>query len=155
MMYGSPFSSKAAEFRFVSEVLLRDIQASFVAVDRGIDVIVGQGINVQVKSSLESAYGQSTWTTSQRRWSAADLSYTDRRESPEEPDVYALWAINDDLWFIVPSLVQKTTGKGNVLWINSKKPSSISPFEEHWTLIGADADGKWQQREQQDASDDD
>jgi hypothetical protein len=129
---------KAGEYRVASELLLHGIEVFLSSVDSGTDMILSNGMRIQVKSAnrvrqqrgsncFEYAFSFKSWRKRNRRYEPHPLSGI---------DFVILWAIEDDSFFIIPR--KELTGKVYIRFgVNKRKTSRYVPFLNNWTLLAS------------------
>lgn len=128
---------KAAEYRAMSELLLRGAEPMLVSVDRGVDLVLPNGCKVQVRAARKSSAGQYRWKMVQYRYPRdfgpnAIKAKLDRRRSPVVPDFVAFWAVDEDRWFVVP---YADVADVNHVTINKHKPTAVLAYEKAWDVL--------------------
>lgn len=100
------YIGKAGEHMVAGHLLLREIPVSFPEVDTGVDIIAGNGIRVQVKSShsrVERTNGY-MFTMSARTPKNGHKQYRlKHREYHSFVDFMILWGIEDNRFWVIPA----------------------------------------------------
>lgn len=105
----SHFIGRAGEYAVASNLLVRGVPVHFPAVDVGADLIVGEKIRVQVKSSrfvnvrgkAQSFYNFSL-TTSLPNWKTGHAK-TLRRDWSKYCDFVVCWGVNENRFWVIPT----------------------------------------------------
>jgi hypothetical protein len=145
---------KAAEWAVASQLALREIIPMFPAVDLGVDIVLLNGLRLQVKSaslrlnnrgmdgiSHNPGYlfdlRRGAWFSTERRYKKTGL-----RPYSEVADYFVLWGIDENRFFIVPTSVKKST-----IWFSKRgyvsKSSNRSLYDQITVQRLADTEDKW------------
>ena len=148
---------KAAEWAVASQLAMRGRVPMFPAVDLGYDLLLDNGLRLQVKCSSLRRNNQGmkeishnlgylfdlrrgAWFSTEKRFRKTGL-----RPYSEVADYFVLWGIEENRFFIVP-----TTPNRAAIWFNSKIATSRShnrnkfdkntedrlrEFEDRWDLL--------------------
>lgn len=115
------YRGKAGEFRVLSELLVRNIWASPIIVEKGSDIILNDGRLVQVRSRMTSSDGAIRCVLFQRH---EEYKY----------DFLVVWAIQTDIFYIFPTKVLK--GKKSIYLNPGKKsPPEFHKYLNAWHLL--------------------
>lgn len=120
---------QAGVYAVAAQLLLRGINPSFPAVDRGADIISDWGTRLQVKSGhrwyeawggsyafcLDS--GQTIYTYGEGYKKG---KRTHKRMFSEECDFFVMWGIEDNRFWVVPSML--LDGKTTVVMVGKDTP---------------------------------
>jgi hypothetical protein len=153
--------AKAAEWAVASQLALRGQVPMFPPVDVGCDLVLNNGLRLQVKSAslrqnnqglaTQKNFGynfdlrRGAWLSNERKYKKTSL-----RPYSEVADYFVLWGIEENRFFIVP-----TNHKRQRIWFNSKTATSskshnkrvfdqitadrIREFEDRWDLLDVDS----------------
>lgn len=110
---------KAGEYAVATQLMIRDVVPFFPAVDRGVDLMAENGCRIQVKSAhrcstpvtlrknLEGVYRFSfkrgVHRASSERGAIKSVRFIPARKLSEYCDVVALWGIDQNRFWVVPS----------------------------------------------------
>jgi len=136
---------KAGELRVASELLLRGFSPSLACLDEGADIILDNGIKIQVKTARISKendrsdehryrFNLKSWKTVEDRSKGVR-----RKQVPSDlsnVDFVVCWCVDDDVFYIIPAEVIK--GKICVRITAQGKGRGDSPYEkyrENWNML--------------------
>jgi len=138
----------AAEFRVMSELLLRDYNPSRLVVQDGYDLLLENGIRIEVKASHHDIHNRKysngkVRPTPNRKY---HFSLNDGKSGKRGVDVGKVdfiigWCVDDNVFFVIPS-VELENIKGINIYSVSDEPSKFSAslskyykYREAWELI--------------------
>ena len=133
---------KAGELRVAAELLMRGHECFLTLADSGVDIVLGSGLRLQVKSAharMNPKRGERSrhYTFSFKRWKKRQGHYVPH--PLEGVDFAVLWASDDDAFFIVP--VDEIKGRYGVklnLTENSRAGSvntALKRYRDAWDLL--------------------
>ena len=137
---------KAAEFRVASELLLRGYETYMATADSGVDLILGNGKRIQVKSAHKTrmsgdhdAWRCKSYKFSFKSWRPKDGHFI--ANSLDSIDFVILWAIDDSIFFIIPA--EKIRGKYTVRFNpdSTKQQSEFVAYRGKWELLNSEQNG--------------
>ena len=112
-------TGKAGEYAVAAQLMIRGVVPFFPAVDRGVDLMAENGCRIQVKSvhrcttpitlrkNLEGVYRfafkRGVYRASSERGTIKEVRYVPARKFSEYCDIVALWGIDQNRFWIVPS----------------------------------------------------
>lgn len=128
---------KAGELRVASELLLRGNDVYFNSADSGVDLILGSGKKIQVKVAYSSAV-KDYWECRRYVFSFKSWRKVDKHYEPHNlagVDYVILWAINDNVFFVIPA--EKIRGRLAVSLnpISTKQQSEYMLFKDKWDSL--------------------
>jgi hypothetical protein len=133
---------RAGELRVASELLLRGIEVYLnTSADSGVDLILSNSKKVQVKTARLTTNRQPTWRSycwSFKSWRRVEKHY--ESHSLKDVDYVILWAVDDDVFFIIPA--DEVRGSYSIR-LNpgssypSKKVSNHMRFKDAWDSLKA------------------
>jgi hypothetical protein len=157
---------QAGVYTVAAQLILRGYRPMFPAVDLGADIILENGLRLQIKTArltfpvvgrtphnnyLGGAYGfglrRGDWLSGERRWKVRA-----RKGYAEVADFFVLWGIDENRFWVVP-----TTIKNRVIWFgrvdhpnnsnnksytNKRKLDRIAQYENRWDLLDVDQSAK-------------
>jgi predicted Zn-ribbon and HTH transcriptional regulator len=105
---------KAGEFRVASELLLRGHSIFMPTVDNGMDLVIDDGVTIQIKCGHKQPYGESGHTLNCYRFNFHKSYSKSQKEIHIVPhelnvDFVICWAIDDDEFYVIPA--DKIRGK--------------------------------------------
>lgn len=145
---------KAAEWAVASQLALREIVPMFPPVDLGADLILENGVRLQVKCAslrinnrgmqdVNHNLGylfdlrRGAWFSTERRYKKTGL-----RPYSEVADYFVLWGIDENRFFIVPTSVKKST-----IWFSKlgyvSKSSNRSLYDKITAQRLAETEDRW------------
>ena len=99
--------------------------------DSGIDLILGNGKRLQVKSSMK-ADATYSYTFNFKSYHKKEGYYIPH--NLKEVDYIVLWAVNDDVFFIIPSEIIRS--KLSVkMWTDTHRETKYTKFRGRWELL--------------------
>lgn len=126
---------KAGELRVASELLIRGYEVFQTITDSGIDLIMGNGKKIQVKSArrTKSYSNYKKYTYSFKSWHKDGSGY--KPHELKGVDFIILWAVDNDEFFVIPAT--EIRGKYSViLTCNPKREwSRYTQFRSQWNLL--------------------
>jgi len=119
----------AGEHRVASELLVRGLNVGMFFVDDGTDLITETGLRIQVKAARKAPnrdyYSFSCQTWKKRKGVATEIP------SPLLVDYLILWAVDDDIFFVIPAnIVRGVTG-----FLMGVKNSKYAKYRNDWQQI--------------------
>ena len=127
---------KAGELRVASELLLRGMDVSLSLVDSGVDLILTNGKRLQVKSARMIKRGKKRYryVFNFRTWKKqVDGDRKKEAHKLENVDFVILWAVDDDLFFIIP--VETIRGKTSININARNKDNKFMVFKNNWSVL--------------------
>ena len=135
--YQNLHTGKAGELRVASELLLRGHQVYLTMVDSGIDIVLGNGKTIQVKSSMP----RSNESHISPRYTFTFRSWKREPHRLDSVDFAILWAISHDTFFIIPTEILR--GKITISVTPQRLHNSYNNrvnkynrFAGQWDLLG-------------------
>jgi hypothetical protein len=128
--------ARAGEYRVLSELLLRGLEPFTVSDDKGIDILLANGLKVDVK--IISAYtihhqNIKQGTVSYRYERKEYLFNAHRSQRDKELDFYIIWLLELDEFYIIPA---KVVGKSKQQKIYPTTPNHrYSQYKGAWELL--------------------
>ena len=99
--------ASAGEHRVAAELLIRGLNVGVFSVDEGTDLITETGLKIQIKASRKSRGGYSFSTQTWKR----SKGVATERPSALLVDYLILWAVDDDVFFVIPAdIIRGQTG---------------------------------------------
>ncbi len=151
----SNYLGRAGELRVASELILRGYNVFFREVDEGIDLMIGNGKRIQVKSARKhnlgtpyphTNYGFNFLSTPSWRRNQKDERVGILTRDPKAPahllnnvDIVILWAVDDNDFYIIPA--QEVRGKKGIQFTGDHdKRTQIKwnkwlPFLNNWDIL--------------------
>ncbi|KKK93136.1 hypothetical protein LCGC14_2695900 [marine sediment metagenome] len=129
MIMGGMIGNKiglAGEFRVMSELLLRGHNPAKSYLNSGADIILENGLRIEVKSSHKTS-----------RMPRPSYLFTlkggarDKRQNLSDCDFVIFWCIDDDCFLIIPTSVVTTT----VLGISNPSHGKYAQYNDRWDLL--------------------
>jgi len=140
-MNNSMIIGKAGELRVMSELLLRGFFPSLMLEISEADIILTNGIRIQVKSSFlhHSKTAKNYYSFSFRGWKR-DITGKRKQEKHElkNVDFIILWAIKDNIFFIIPAEKIRRRYSWSIGYAHlsqRKKKSWLLEYENKWDLL--------------------
>ena len=131
---------KAGELRVASELLLRGIDVYLSIVDSGVDLRLGDGKRVQVKTAHRTKIsgGKDYWKCqhyvfSFKSWRKVGKHY--ESHPLQDVDYVILWAIEDDDFFIVPAGEIRGSYSIHITPTSTKQQSKYMVFKDAWDSL--------------------
>lgn len=154
---------QAGVYAVASQLCLRGHIPFFPAVDQGVDLVIGNGIRIQVKCAhliqskhglkggkgyyIGGAYGfnlrRGVWDKSTNRTSRREI-----RSYEGVADFFVLWGIDEDRFWIVPTSVKNRAiwfgaenynGSNNSSYTEAMKKRRQAEYENRWDLLDVNA----------------
>jgi hypothetical protein len=134
------FLGKAGEHRVLSELLLRGINAGFLEIDNGVDLVLENGFRIQIKSSHSDISTTRGYKYPVYLFPLRKKKYINSKGVTLRPkiktdsiDFLILWCVDDDWFYIIPSdkIVQTTVN----IPIAPEKPSKYQQYLNAWGLL--------------------
>ena len=128
---------KAGELRVASELLIRGYEVFRTEVDSGVDLVLGNGKRIQVKTSHAvknpGMAGYSQYVFSFKSWRRNKKGY--EAHLLTDVDFVILWAIEDNFFFIVPTEVVR--GKYSIVlgFQRKREWSKYLAFRDNWEAL--------------------
>ncbi len=136
----------AGEFRVMSELLLRGHNPAKSYLEDGADLILENGLRVEVKSAhnmpqehVRKRYSQEHYRRTGQRMSPItryqfDMTegHNTRTTTPQEYDYLVCWCIDHNLFYILPRQLPLPKGK---LSIFPESNSKYNQYREAWNLL--------------------
>ena len=132
---------KAGELRVASELLLRGIDVYLPCGDFGIDLILQNGLKIQVKTANKSRHGKyQYYTFNFHSWRKVGKHYIPH--NLEDIDFIVLWLLGTERFFIIPA--SQIRGKYSVrlgqvrsdyVKEHNRKESQYLKYENKWELL--------------------
>ncbi len=112
---------KAGEYRVMSELMLRGHVPLTPAIDNGTDIVLDNGLRIQVKTSHLNHKKHNSYKLGLYRFTFMETGYRAKyqnmiRDWTKRCDFFVLWCIDEDRFFVMPA----TTDRGVIL-ITAKK----------------------------------
>lgn len=103
----STFTGKAGEYAVASQLLARGVTVHFPVVDSGVDLIVGDSVRIQVKTSRKTEYRASgyAFTLGNKRIGKYEQKAKYIRHYVGKVDFLILVGLDESRFWIVPSIV--------------------------------------------------
>lgn len=137
------FRGQAGEYRVLSELLLRGHHPLIPSVDHGYDILLENGLRLQVKTSTRktilcnksrSPYEIYQFASFKKRWSG---KYD--RNTYDFVDYMVLWGIDDDVFYIIP--VEGLSGWNIQVWCkDSEDETKYGKYKGAWDLLNVGED---------------
>jgi len=120
---------KAGELRVASELLLRGYEIFLTVTDTGVDLILGNGKRLQVKTARTNKYGG--YMFSLKAWRKAG-------EPPKfqpftDVDYLICWTVNDNTFFIIPTPL--IIGRISICINPNSARSQFTEFKNNWEAL--------------------
>lgn len=130
----------AGELRVMSELLLRGYNPAKSYLEDGTDIILGNGLRIEVKSGHRC---QAVYYTGTRQKYRKKNHYVfqlngGRRLTPDvltNNDFVILWCMDDDCFFILPTQALTTLTIG-ICNVSDGSKSKYMPYKNKWDLLG-------------------
>lgn len=151
---------QAGVYAVASKLILYGFNPMFPAVDLGADIILDNGLRLQVKTArltfpkcgrrngyggnyLGGAYG---FSVRRGEWLGKTKGYgRSRKGYSEVADFFVLWGIEENRFWIVPTSIKNRTiwfgkfdhpnGSKNVSYTNTLKMNRVAQYENRWDLL--------------------
>jgi hypothetical protein len=111
VQYRTQYVGRAGEFRVMSELMLRGHNPSMPAIDTGGDVVIENGIRIQVKTSQLTRKGRRPqYSLGYYRFYLGEYkgNRIKKRDWSLDCDFFVFWCLDEDRFFIAPpSAVQQ------------------------------------------------
>lgn len=125
----------SAEFRVMSELLIRGHNPAKSYLDNGADLILDNGIRIEVKSAHRNNYRKKNVKPPCYLFSF--LGGSRNKKVMKDFDYAICWALNDDLFYIIPSkeingIAVQITDTSNKY---RKDKSKYSKYKNAWKLL--------------------
>ena len=125
----------AGEFRVMSELLMRGHNPAKSYLENGADVILENGKRIEIKCSTKYP------STRRKDGRIAGEKYVftlaggnRKKQSLDNVDFVICWAIDDNIFYIIPSKV--ITGIAvSITDISSNAKNRYAPFRDNWALL--------------------
>lgn len=129
---------KAGEFRVASELLLREHEVFLPITDYGVDLILGNGKRLQIKTAF---LGRNKWYSfSLKAWYKVGEPH--KVHSLQGVDYIICWAINDNAFFIIPasyvrgrSVIAINPSSSNAHIQGRQHISQFIAFKNNWEVL--------------------
>lgn len=122
----------AGEFRVMSELLLRGHNPAKSYLEDGADLILENGLRIEVKSAHKGRWGRGIAYN-------FDLRRGNRKSDPlhDTFDYVICWCIDDDWFYIIPNKILTAWVNITVYTTkrNFKSKSKYAPYREAWTQL--------------------
>lgn len=156
----SMLQGQAGVYAVASQLILRDHTPMFPAVDVGADIILSNGLRIQVKSARLTSgkyhgnggnYKSGAYGFCVRRGEYRNNRWTAKSKTGYAgvADFFVLWGINENRFWIVPtSITNRTIWFGrrdeqnvsnNFSYTNKLKEDRIAQYENRWDLLDMNA----------------
>lgn len=120
---------KAGELRVASELLLRGHEIFLTVTDTGVDLILGDGKGLQVKTARINKYGR--YMFSLKAW----------RKKGDPPkaqpftgvDYLICWTVDDKAFFIIPT--PHIIGRKSIAIYPNSLRSQFAVFKDNWEAL--------------------
>lgn len=124
------YIGKAGEYRVYSELLLKEYNPAFRAIDDGVDIVLENGITLQIKTiskvnHRERGYMVGLTTARYRKGKPTE------RISKLTADFLITWLIDIDEFYIIPEEVVR--GKSSIC-LNLEK-STYNNYKNNWKIL--------------------
>ena len=158
--YGRGFQlrAQAAVWIVAGQLALRGHVPMFPGLDVGFDIMLGNGLRIQVKSAtlrIQSGvnYPDGAYSFALRRgaWDSNDKRYkrSSLRPYSEVADFFVLWGMDENRFFILPTKGCKKaiwfSRRGSISKSNNRKTFDVvtakrlAEFEDRWDLLDVDS----------------
>lgn len=147
-------TGQAGVFRVASEVMLKGVTAYMPLVDVGVDLILGNGLRIQVKAARLRTqmmnnkkggpyeYGPAYFWSLNCSQLGAKHQYVQRKiKYSEQVDYMVFWGIDEDRFWIVPPTLVDDCGQLTLFpkvperHIKSDRIRNIYEYEGRWDLL--------------------
>lgn len=134
-MNNSMIIGKAGELRVMSELLLRGFFPSLMLEISEADIILTNSIRIQVKSSNLYSRKTKRYTFNFRGWKRS-ISGVRKQEKHElkNVDFIILWAIEEDIFFIIPAEEIRKKYSWSITYIPFPKRRNNSKYGRNWLM---------------------
>ncbi len=126
---------RSGEYRVASELLLRGHEVFLASIDSSIDLILGNGNRIQIKTARKTKVNTSShkrYVFSFKSWEQQNGHY--KAHDLNETDFVILWAMDDNVFFIIPA--NEVRGKFSIqLSLNGRQWSQYLKFKDNWNLL--------------------
>lgn len=131
-MHQNLLLGKAGELRVCSELLRRGENAYLTLADSGIDIVTESNIRLQVKTARANKLSPTKYCFSFQAWKK------DRKKQKphalEGVDYVVLWAVNCDVFLIIPAQIIK--GKISIkISLPGRKTNKYNQYIDNWKPI--------------------
>lgn len=135
MSINSNFIGLAAEFRVMSELLLRGYNPAKSYLENGADLILRNGKKIEVKSSNKRH--QSSNRNGKEYLFSIFGGGRNKQQNLNEMDFMILWCIPDNVFYIVPSNIINNKKRTSLCFCDTSPSAKhrYTPFREKWDLL--------------------
>ena len=120
---------KAGELRVASELLLRGYEIFLTVTDTGVDLILGNGKRLQVKTARKNKYGG--YMFSLKAWRKAGRP--PKAQSFTDVDYLICWTVNDGAFFVIPT--SHVDGRMAINIHPNSSKSQFMVFKNNWEML--------------------
>lgn len=135
----SNYLGSAGEYRVASELLLRGFNPAIRAVDTGIDIVLENGLTIQVKTTSGPTSNEKD-RPSRYQFGLSNTTYKKgkmiKTVSKLKADYFVVWLVDIDRFYVIPrsELEGRVTIQLNPLCLG-KKTSTYSKYLDAWDLL--------------------
>jgi len=124
----------AGEFRVMSELLLRGYNPAKAYLDDGVDIILDNGIRIQVKSSLKQSSGSKDGRYLSYHFNTRKGNDKKKIDPSTYSDYFIFWGVEDDVYWIMPSNIVANKGTMAFPYPGTDR-SLFTKYINNWKLL--------------------
>ena len=119
-MNSTHYIGKAGEYAVAAQLLIRGINVHFPAVDDGVDLIAGDNIRIQIKTSRKAVIPKGRSGTAAYHFNVASSYYVKgslvctkrKRDWSKVVDFFVFWGIDENRFWVAPSVLLQKAQSG-------------------------------------------
>lgn len=123
----------AGELRIMSELLLRGFNPAKSYLDNGVDLILESGCKIQIKVSRKVLYSKCKREHPTYKYHFTFQSWKNKAPQDLGVDIIILWAIEDNIFFVIPAL--DIAGISGLSFVPSYKKHKLQKYIDNWGIL--------------------
>ena len=133
------YLGQAGVYRVASELSLRGLEVYFPSIDVGVDLMIGNGARIQVKTAT-ALERRDEGKTYRIRYGVRGREYGPRKYS-DEVDIFVIWGLDENRFWVAPASLfdksQNVTLRYGEYEARSSRglADTLYDYENRWDLI--------------------